>query len=194
MTAPQPPAVRHLILDRDGVLNQEAPAHGYILRPADFSWLPGALAALVELSRCAVRISIASNQSGVGRGLMTQQDLDQVTQTMLDQARAAGARIDAVYVCAHAPWDHCDCRKPAPGLILSALQASGITAGQTLLVGDDLRDIEAGRAAGVAAVLVRTGKGERAAAQLLARGEAVPVFDDLAQFARIFGKDRVIHE
>ncbi len=162
-TLPLAATVRHLILDRDGVLNQEAPDHGYILRPEDFKWLPGSLQALVALSSFDLRISIATNQSAVGRGLMTPQELDQVLTIMLDQARAAGARIAGIYVCMHAPGDRCDCRKPAPGLLLSAVQESGIAATQTLLVGDDIRDVEAARAAGIAAALVRTGKGRRAA-------------------------------
>jgi D-glycero-D-manno-heptose 1,7-bisphosphate phosphatase len=187
--AAQPPLatdIQHLILDRDGVLNQEAPDHGYILRPEDFQWLPGALQALVSLSALGARISIATNQSAVGRGLMTAQDLDRVLAAMLEQARAAGARISGVFVCMHAPEAHCDCRKPAPGLVLSAVRDSGIPAARTLLVGDDVRDVEAARCAGVAAVLVRTGKGRRAAAQLRAGGRVVPVFDDLAHFARSF--------
>jgi len=183
--------IRHLILDRDGVLNQEAPDRGYILRPNDFKWLPGSLQALVSLSGLGLHISIATNQSAVGRGLMTPQDLDQVLAAMLDQARAAGARIAGVFVCMHAPEARCDCRKPAPGLLLSAMQDSGIPAGQTLLVGDDVRDVEGARAAGIAAVLVRTGKGRRAAALLLERGEVLPVFDDLAQFARSFAKREI---
>ena len=180
--------IRHVILDRDGVLNQEAPNHGYILRPEDFKWLPGSLQALVSLSGFGLRISIATNQSAVGRGLMTPQAMDQVLAAMLDQARVAGARIDGVYVCRHAPEDHCDCRKPAPGLVVSAVDESGIAAEHTLLIGDDVRDVDAARAAGIAAALVRTGKGRRADAQLIARGEVVPVFDDLAQFARSFAR------
>jgi D-glycero-D-manno-heptose 1,7-bisphosphate phosphatase len=190
MTSAQPPAanIRHLILDRDGVLNQEAPDHGYILRPQDFSWLPGSLQALVTLSGFGLRLSIATNQSAVGRGLMSAPDLDRVHAAMLEQARAAGARIAGVFVCMHAPEAHCECRKPAPGLLLSALHDSGIPAAETLMVGDDIRDVAAARAAGIAAALVRTGKGRRAAAQLLARGEVLPVFDDLAQFARSFAR------
>jgi len=191
VAAPRARDIRHLILDRDGVLNEEAPDHGYILRPEQFKWLPGALEALVALSGQGVRISIASNQSGVGRGLMTAQDLDQVLATMRSQARAAGARIDAVFVCTHAPEAHCDCRKPAPGLLLSAVRESGIPASATLLVGDDGRDVLAARSARIAAVLVRTGKGARAAAQLRERGELLPVFEDLAHFARDFLNDRM---
>jgi D-glycero-D-manno-heptose 1,7-bisphosphate phosphatase len=183
VTPPLPTGVRHVILDRDGVLNEEAADHGYILRAADFKWLPGALAALATMSRAGLRISIATNQSAVGRGLMTAQDLERILATMLAQAEAAGARISGTYFCPHAPEAHCDCRKPAPGLIRRAIQDSGIAAAQTLVVGDDVRDVVAARAAGVAAALVRTGKGERAAAELNERGDMPPVFADLAQVA-----------
>jgi D-glycero-D-manno-heptose 1,7-bisphosphate phosphatase len=190
---PLPADIRHLILDRDGVLNQEAPDHGYILRPEDFVWLPGSLAALVKLSRFGLRISVATNQSAVGRGLMRAEDLERVLAAMRSQIQAAGGRIDGVYVCMHAPGAHCDCRKPAPGLIRDAVRDSGIPEAQTLLVGDDVRDVEAARAAGVSAVLVRTGKGLRASALLQERAEVPPVFDDLAQIASIF-QDRVTHD
>jgi D-glycero-D-manno-heptose 1,7-bisphosphate phosphatase len=183
---PLPTGIRHLILDRDGVLNEEVPDHGYVLQPADFKWLPGALPALAMLSRTGLRLSVATNQSAVGRGLMTAQQLDLVLAAMRTQAEAAGVHISGVYCCPHAPQQHCDCRKPAPGLILAAIQESGIPAVQTLLVGDDVRDVQAARAAGVAAVLVRTGKGLNAAAQLQANSNPPQVFDDLAQFARNF--------
>jgi D-glycero-D-manno-heptose 1,7-bisphosphate phosphatase len=183
VTPTLPTGLRHVILDRDGVLNEEAADHGYILRAADFKWLPGARAALAALSQAGLRISIATNQSAVGRGLMSAQDLDQVFAAMMADAEAAGARISAVYFCPHAPAAHCDCRKPAPGLIRSAVQDSGIAAVHTVVVGDDVRDVQAARAAGVAAVLVRTGKGLGAAAELHERGDMLPVFDDLAQIA-----------
>jgi D-glycero-D-manno-heptose 1,7-bisphosphate phosphatase len=181
-----PERVRHLILDRDGVLNEEAPDHGYVLRPEDFRWLPGALAAVARLSAAGLRVSVATNQSAVGRGLMTQAQLDRVLATMCEQAAAAGARISAVYYCPHAPEAHCDCRKPAPGLLRAALAESGIAAAETLLVGDDVRDVQAARAAGIAAALVRTGKGARAALRLQEQGERLPVFADLAAFAEAF--------
>ncbi len=192
MQAMQPLAadIRHLILDRDGVLNREAPEHGYILRAEDFVWLPGSLQALSMLTRAGLRISVATNQSAVGRGLMTPQQLDRVLAAMASQAAAVGARIDAVFFCPHAPEANCECRKPKPGLIRSAVQAAGIPADQTLMVGDAVRDVEAARAAGVSAALVRTGKGSRAIAQLLERDALLPVFDDLAQIARRFA-DRI---
>jgi D-glycero-D-manno-heptose 1,7-bisphosphate phosphatase len=188
-----PAPIRHLILDRDGVLNQEAPDHGHILWPEDFKWLPGSLPALVMLAGLGIRISVATNQSAVGRGLMTARQLEQVLAAMRRQAEAAGARIAAVYVCSHAPEAHCDCRKPAPGLIRLAVQESGICAAETLMVGDDVRDVEAARAAGVNVVMVRTGKGPDACARLQERGDLPPVFDDLAQLARAL-QDRVRHD
>jgi D-glycero-D-manno-heptose 1,7-bisphosphate phosphatase len=109
---------------------------------------------------------------------------------MVSQAAAAGARIDAVFFCPHTPEANCECRKPRPGLIRSAVQAAGIPAAQTLMVGDAVRDVEAARAAGVRATLVRTGKGSGAIAQLLERDARLPVFEDLAQIARSFA-DRI---
>ncbi len=190
MGAPQrlPADIRHLILDRDGVLNREAPDHGYILEPEDFAWLPGSLQALVTLTKLGMRISIATNQSAVGRGLMTLPQLERVLATMRNQAAAAGAQLDAVFYCPHAPEAHCDCRKPEPGLIRSALQVTGIPAAQTVSVGDDVRDVQAARAAGVTAVMVRTGKGGPASALLHARGDMLPVFDDLGEIARTFAE------
>ena len=182
--------VRHLILDRDGVLNEEAPDNGYITRPEAWRWLPGSLAALALLARAGYRVSIATNQSGVGRGLMTRQDLEAVHARMTSEARAAGGRIDAVFACVHAPDDGCDCRKPAPGLLDAAVAASGIPRAQTLVVGDAQRDIESARRAGLAAVLVLTGKGAIAAAALSQAG--VPVYDDLHALAHALIADRAV--
>jgi D-glycero-D-manno-heptose 1,7-bisphosphate phosphatase len=183
---------RHLILDRDGVLNEEAPASGYIRRPEDWRWIPGALEALALLARAGYRLSIATNQSGVGRGLMTAQDLEAVHARMTREASDAGARIDAVFACMHAPDDGCDCRKPAPGLIVAAVSASGMPGSAALVVGDDRRDIEAARNAGVPAVLLRTGKGRHSAAALSREG--VPVYDDLHALARTLMADRAAEE
>lgn len=174
--------VRHLILDRDGVLNEEAPARGYVTRPEAWRWIPGALEALASFARAGVRVTVATNQSGVGRGLMTQRDLDEVHARMLREARVAGGRIDALFTCPHAPDEGCPCRKPAPGLIEAAVAASGVPVAETLAVGDDGRDLEAARGAGVPAALVLTGKGRAALATL--SWPDVPVYDDLMALAR----------
>lgn len=185
---------RHVILDRDGVLNCEPPDGGYVIRPQHFRWLPGALAALAALGRAGIRLSVATNQSAVGRGLMTTAELEAVHAHMLAEAATAGAAIDEVLVCPHAPDAGCGCRKPAPGLIEAAVARSRVPASETLGVGDAARDLEALQAAGVAAVLVRTGKGRRTeerfrAAEAASRTGAggvppVAIYDDLEALAR----------
>ena len=174
-------AVRHVILDRDGVLNEEAPGGGYIRDPGMWRWLPGALEGLSTLNRIGMRISIATNQSGIGRGLMTEQDLERVHQRMKDDAAAAGVKLEHLFVCMHAPEHGCTCRKPAPGLIERAVRTSNIPREQTLVVGDDVRDLEAARAAGVRAVLVMTGKGSRAIPSV--DREETAIYENLDAFA-----------
>ena len=175
-------AFRHLILDRDGVLNCEAPEGSYVREPSEFRWLPGALDALALLRRAGVRLSVATNQAGVGRGIMSLAQLAAVHEHMQREAAAHGGTLDAVLYCPHAPDEQCSCRKPAPGLIQAAVARSGIAASDTLVVGDDGRDLEAAERAGVAAALVRTGKGRRTEALL--GNAAVPAYDDLRELAR----------
>jgi D-glycero-D-manno-heptose 1,7-bisphosphate phosphatase len=172
---------RHLILDRDGVLNRESADGSYVCSPEEFEWLPGSLEALSVLRRAGVRLTVATNQAGVGRGIVSSSELAAVHTYMQEQAAAAGGALDAVLVCTHAPEAQCLCRKPAPGLVQTAIARAGIAAAETLLVGDDGRDLEAARRAGVAAALVRTGKGRRTEAQL--SGTHLVVYDDLLQLA-----------
>ena len=173
---------RHVILDRDGVLNYEAPEGSYVRDPSEFHWLPGALEGLALLRRAGVRLSVATNQAGVGRGVMSLEQLAAVHERMQREAAAQGAALDAVLYCPHAPEEQCACRKPAPGLIQAAVARSGIAAGDSIVVGDDRRDLEAAERAGVAAALVRTGKGRRTEALL--GNAAVPAYDDLHELAR----------
>ena len=181
MPDPKPQRTRHLIVDRDGVLNEEAADGGYVLVPEAFRWLPGALAALARLRAAGVRVSVATNQSAVGRGLLSLADLERVHARMTREAAEAGGAIDAIFCCPHAPGEGCACRKPAPGLVTAAIRASGIDPGATLLVGDDHRDLAAGRGAGIAVALVRTGKGR--ATERALEGPRPPVYDDLAGVA-----------
>lgn len=175
---------QHLILDRDGVLNREADGAGYVLTPEQFSWLPGALEALATLHRAGVYLTVATNQSGVGRGLMTLAQLEAVHARMRAEAAHHGGPLDEVLFCPHAPDERCNCRKPAPGMIHEALARSGFAAAETLVIGDAQRDIEAASRAGVAAALVRTGKGRETEVHL--RGGIIPLYDDLLQFATEF--------
>ena len=173
--------IRHVIVDRDGVLNREDP-DGWVLDPSAWHWEAGALEALRIFARAGVRVSVATNQSCVGRGMADRAMIDAVHQEMRAMTRRGGGVIDAVYVCPHVDADGCECRKPKPGLIRQAVAASGIVAEQTLFVGDTARDLEAARAAGVAAVLVLSGRGQ--SHQDHARATGVPVLADLHAVAR----------
>ena len=175
-------SVRHVILDRDGVLNHEAPEGSYVRSPEEFRWLPGALEGLALLRGAGLRLSVATNQAGVGRGVMSLEQLAAVHERMQREAAAQGAALDAVLYCPHAPEEQCSCRKPAPGLIEAAVARSGVAASDTIVVGDDRRDLEAAQRAGVVAALVRTGKGRRTEALL--GNAAVPAYDDLRELAR----------
>ena len=175
-------SVRHVILDRDGVLNHEAPEGSYVRSPEEFRWLPGALEGLALLRGAGLRLSVATNQAGVGRGVVSLAQLAAVHARMQADAAAHGAALDDVLYCPHAPEEQCDCRKPAPGLIQAAVARSGIAASDSLVVGDDRRDLEAAERAGVAAALVRTGKGRRT--EVLLGNAAVPAYDDLRELAR----------
>src|SRR5579883_172554 len=141
-----------VFLDRDGVLNVDRP--GGVVRPEDFELLPGALEALAILARERVPVHVVTNQANVGREVV-----DEIHRAMLADVRRAGGEIASVHVCYHAPEDGCDCRKPAPGLLLRAAREHSLDLARVVLVGDDRRDLEAARAAGAVPVLVRTGKG-----------------------------------
>jgi D-glycero-D-manno-heptose 1,7-bisphosphate phosphatase len=180
---------RHVILDRDGVLNEEAPGEGYLQEATQFRWLPGVLEALATLRRGGVRLSVATNQAGIGRGLMSLAQLEAVHERMRTEAAAAGGALDAVLVCPHAPGAGCACRKPEPGLIRAAVATAGVSAENTLVVGDARRDLEAAVRAGVSAALVRTGKGRQTEAEIA--GAGVPTYDDVRDLAEAVVADRL---
>jgi D-glycero-D-manno-heptose 1,7-bisphosphate phosphatase len=169
--------IRHVILDRDGVLNREDAEGGWICDPQDWRWEQGAREGLLLFARAGVHTSVVTNQSCIGRGLAEPEAIERVNDHMRREATASGARIDDVFVCPHAPADDCDCRKPRPGLVRQAIDASGVPATQTVLVGDAVRDLEAGRQGGVKVVLVRTGKG--AVTEKNEQIGTIPVYDDL---------------
>lgn len=166
---------RHVILDRDGVLNVEDPDGGYVLAPGGWVWEPGALRAVARLQAAGVVLSVATNQRCVARGLITIERLDRLHDRIRHDAG-----IEAIYVCPHAPEDGCRCRKPGPELLERAIAASGIAPEDTLFVGDSPTDLRAAANAGIAGWLVRTGKGRATEAGLAI---AVPTFDDLSAAA-----------
>lgn len=167
-----------IILDRDGVINADSP--DYIRSADEWEPLPGSLDAIAALTQRGYRLVVATNQSGVGRGYFDIEALHHIHRKMLDAAASHGGIIEAVFFCPHRPEDNCACRKPAPGLLEQIADRLHHGLADVPVVGDSLRDIEAARAAGALPVLVRTGNGSAAEAQV---GDDVPVFDDLAAFA-----------
>lgn len=142
-----------LILDRDGVINQDSPQ--YIKSPAEWHAIPGSLEAIADLNRAGIKVVVASNQSGVGRGYFTAETLALIHKKMVTELAKLGGHLDGIYYCPHHPATNCNCRKPKPGLLLNILHDFKIEPKDTLVVGDSLRDIEAAQASGCDSVLVK---------------------------------------
>jgi D-glycero-D-manno-heptose 1,7-bisphosphate phosphatase len=172
-----------VILDRDGTIN--ADSDQFIKSPDEWQPLPGALEAIARLNHAGWHTVIASNQSGLGRGLFDVASLNAMHAKMHKMLSAQGGRIDAVFYCPHSPDENCRCRKPNPGLFEQIAERFGVDMKGVPVVGDGLRDLQAGVAAGCEPHLVLTGKGAALKGQPLPP-EYPPgthVHDDLAAFA-----------
>ena len=173
-----------IILDRDGVLNEDSDA--YVKSVDEWIPLPGSAAAVGQLCKAGFQVAIATNQSGLARGYFQPSDLAAMHAKMTALAAAEGGEFAHIAFCPHGPDDHCDCRKPLPGLIHQIEQALDTSAEGAWMIGDSIRDLEAGAAAGCKVALVRTGKGAKSEPRLAAHEQLfeAPVFDDLAAFTR----------
>ena len=147
---------RAAFLDRDGVLNRRAPPHDYVKSPAEFTWLAGAREGVLRLNREDWLVLVVTNQRGIARGLMSAADVEAIHARAQRELREIGAHVDAFYVCPHGDSDACACRKPQPGLILQAAREWNVDLRASVLIGDDDRDIEAARRAGVRALRMPT--------------------------------------
>lgn len=168
-----------VVLDRDGVINYDS--DDYIKTVDEWIPLPGAIEALGRLTQAGYRIAIATNQSGIARGYFSEDTLHAMHQKLLTLANGVHAKIDFIAYCPHDPEANCDCRKPLPGLLFQIENALDISVKDCFMVGDSLRDIQAGQAAGMRGVLVLTGKGQRT----LEKGQGladVEIFNNLAEF------------
>ncbi|HGG60026.1 MAG TPA: D-glycero-beta-D-manno-heptose 1,7-bisphosphate 7-phosphatase [Gammaproteobacteria bacterium] len=168
---------RFVILDRDGVLNEDSDA--YIKSVEEWIPIEGSLAAVARLNRAGVKVAVATNQSGLARGLFTQRDLDAMHKRLRRLLAEEGGWLDALEYCPHGPDDACDCRKPRAGLLrrIGALLRRNPT--DAIVIGDSLRDLQAAETVNAQPVLVRTGKGRRTEAE----GNLPPdarVYDTLA--------------
>ena len=147
--------VTTVFVDRDGVINRKAPEGSYVETWDDFEFLPGALEGLRVLTEHGLRVVVASNQRGVGRGRVREEDLRDIHDRMRAHVAQAGGRIDALYHCPHAGED-CDCRKPRPGMLHAAARdLPGLRLEESAMVGDRAHDMQAGEAVGAVRVLVR---------------------------------------
>ncbi|MGD0124559.1 MAG: HAD family hydrolase [Terriglobia bacterium] len=144
---------RFVLLDRDGVINRRI-ISGYVTAWEKFVFLPGALGALRLLHEKNYQVIVVSNQAGVGKGLMSAADLDEITRRFVAEVEAQGGRILGVYYCTHRPEDGCECRKPKPGLLRRAQAEHRFDFGRTYLVGDTESDLLAAHAAGCPAIKV----------------------------------------
>jgi D-glycero-D-manno-heptose 1,7-bisphosphate phosphatase len=168
-----------IILDRDGVINEDSDE--YIKSPEEFIPIPGSLEAITRLNHAGYMVLVATNQSGIARGLFSMETLNQIHDKLKQLLNAYGGRIDGIFFCPHGPEDKCHCRKPQPGLYEEIAQRLDIDLFEVPAVGDSLRDLQAAQLVGATPILVRTGKGERT----LDKGEGlegIAVYADLADY------------
>ena len=175
--------MKMIILDRDGVINNDSPA--FIKSPAEWVPIPGSLEAIARLNQAGYRVVVASNQSGIARELFDMSILNAIHQKMHASAQQVGATIDAIFFCPHAAIDSCDCRKPKAGMFEEISKRFKVSLRGVPTVGDSLRDLQAGFISGCLPFLVLTGKGEKTQAT----GGLPPgtqVFPDLAAMVQAF--------
>lgn len=174
-----------VILGRDGILNEFR--EGHVTAPEEWTPVPGALEAVARINHAGWHVVVATNQSGIGRGMIDMSAVNAVHARMHQLLQAQGGRIDAVFFCPHTPEDQCDCRKPLPGLLLDIGRRYGINLQGVPVVGDTLRDLQAAQAAGCEPHLVLTGRAQglagEALQQLLTQVPGAQVHTSLDAFA-----------
>jgi D-glycero-D-manno-heptose 1,7-bisphosphate phosphatase len=148
-----------IVLDRDGVINHDS-AH-FIKSPDEWRPIPGSLEAIARLNHAGYRVVVATNQSGIGRGLFDMATLNLIHEKMYKALALAGGRVDAVFFCPHTGDSDCECRKPKPGMLREIGQRFAIDLADVPVIGDSLRDLQAAEAVGAKPMLVLTGKGEK---------------------------------
>jgi len=178
---------RMIILDRDGVINQDS--DNYIKNADEWIPIPGSLEAIKRLKKAGYLVTIASNQSGIARGIFSEDDLKAIDDKMNRMLASRGASIDGIFYCPHGPQANCICRKPKPGLLIKIAHEYNINLPDTPFVGDNIGDIKAAEMARARPILVRTGKGEHVM-QNYPETVNIPVYDDLAHFVRETLKNR----
>jgi len=170
-----------VILDRDGVINHVADDD--VTTVDGWDPIPGSIEAISRLKKAGYLVTIATNHSGIARGLYSEEELQAMHKKMQRMLATRGASVDGIFYCPHGPEANCICRKPKPGLLFQIAKQFEIDLSETPLVGDNISDIQAAKMANAKPILVRTGKGEYVM-QHFPEALDVPVYDDLAHFAR----------
>jgi D-glycero-D-manno-heptose 1,7-bisphosphate phosphatase len=174
MTPMQPTVV---VLDRDGVINEDSP--DFVKTPDEWRAIPGSLEAIARLKQAGFEVAVATNQSGVARGLFSIDTLWSIHKKMLAEILAAGGYVKKIFFCLHGPDDNCACRKPKPGLLMQVAEYFACGFDRMVVIGDSARDIQSAQAVGARAILVRTGNGKKTE-QSIASLTGIEVYDDLA--------------
>ncbi len=170
-----------IILDRDGVINFDS--EHFIKSPEEWKPIPGSLEAIARLNQAGYRVVLATNQSGIGRGLFDMATLNAIHDKMHKALAQVGGRIDALFFCPHTADSRCDCRKPKPGMFEEISRRFSVDLTGVPAVGDSLRDLQAAAAIGALPILVRTGKGKKTL-EAGSLPEGTLVFTDLADAVR----------
>ena len=170
-----------IILDRDGVINEDS--EHFVKTLEEWIPIPGSLEAMARLSQAGHRLVIATNQSGLARGLLTLDDLNAMHQRLRDSLVSLGGHVEGIFFCPHGPADDCQCRKPRPGLLLQIRDRLQVDIASALVIGDSLRDLEAAWALGASAMLVLTGKGAQTLERHADRLGTTPVYPSLSAAA-----------
>jgi D-glycero-D-manno-heptose 1,7-bisphosphate phosphatase len=155
--------VKLIILDRDGVINYDSDA--FIKTPDEWKPIPGSLEAIAHLTQAGYRVVIATNQSGISRGLLDMVTLNAINDKMCKAVNQVGGRIDAMFFCPHASTDKCNCRKPATGMFKEISDRFGLELTGVPAIGDSLRDLQAAAEVGAIPILVLSGKGKKTRAK-----------------------------
>lgn len=150
-----------IFIDRDGVINRDPGGwtkYSYVTKWDEFFFIDGSTKALKKLKEAGYKICLISNQGGISKGYFTEEDLDRLNERMLGEIEKAGGRIDELYYCPHHDKDNCECRKPKTGLIEQAIKKMDVGLKNTFIIGDSVRDIEAGKRMGMKTIFVLSGK------------------------------------
>ena len=180
-------AKRFVALDRDGTLIVER--HRPINKIVDVKLIPGVVKALQYLDTLKIGLLVITNQSGVGRGTLSHNELDKIHSHLMNMLALEGIQIQGIYSCTHAPWDDCGCRKPLPGLLEQAATEHGFTSSDLYMIGDKASDIRCGRSFGAKTILVRTGYGK--SEESISVNIADHIVEDLIEAAIVIERDAI---